>query len=282
MQELVLRLQLPVGSVLPVQLQQLHLQAWYSSDAVSVVLPLQQLQRLSLAQGFTEHQPLLQLAQLPALQHLSVEYTEAHVAAAGAAVWLQLPQLRELEITFGDEAPLPSHIAAILDVHAACTQLTRLHLEAVQSLSEEYAYAQPVAACSKLAGLKNLRNLCIAQGSKLVPKDVRALTALTGLTQLVLSGLESAVDIDDVAATALACSLKQLQHLDLSDCTLGGMVCLAAIGQLTQLTGLHFSGLWMNREDLMLLTGLSRLQQLEADMCIEDENTFWATVRPSS
>jgi hypothetical protein len=72
--------------------------------------------------------------------------------------------------------------------------------------------------------------------------------------------------VDDVAATALASSLKQLQHLHLVDCALGDMACLAAIGQLTQLTELNLWGCTgLTRQSLMLLTGLFRLQQLHVD-----------------
>jgi hypothetical protein len=136
--------------------------------------------------------------------------------------------------------------------------------------------------------MKTLKDLCFEESSwqipmiTLLPGDARALTALTGLTRLVLRGLGSGVG--DVAATALACSLRQLRHLDLHSCDLGGMVCLAAIGQLTQLTALHlFGNEGVTREGLMLLTGLKRLQQL--GVCRNEEVTdaaveeFWAAVR---
>lgn len=282
LEQLTVQYDLPDGSALPVQLQQLHLEAWEGAGIMSALLPLQQLQRLSLFQGFAEQQPLLPLAQLPALQHVSLQYSEPHEAAAAAAAWPQLPQLRALSISFDDHEPLPSQVAAILDAIAASTQLTRLSLAARRSRSGDADAVQPVAACSKLAGLKNLRDLRISPGSKLVPGDVRALTALTGLTRLRLSGLGPAVD--DAAAIALPCSLKQLQHLDLGHCELGNMACCAAIGQLVQLTELVLQGCsGLTRAGLLMMAGLSHLQQLrvEGSRQLLDAHLqeFWAAVR---
>jgi hypothetical protein len=81
-------------SVLPTQLKRLQLLAWDGSRMLSTVLPLQQLQRLSLLVMFEEPQPLLQLAQLPALQHLALRHGDPRkAAAAGAAsqLWEALP-----------------------------------------------------------------------------------------------------------------------------------------------------------------------------------------------
>jgi hypothetical protein len=67
--------------------------------------------------------------------------------------------------------------------------------------------------------------------------------------------------VNDLVATALSCSLKQLRYLDLSSCNMSSMVCLAAIAHLTQLTTLRLPGScrW-TQQGLMLLTRLSRLQ----------------------
>jgi hypothetical protein len=68
--------QLAVGSVLPAQLQELILQAdtasneGLRSETFSIVSSLQQLQRLEFRVGFQDPTWLLQLAALPALQHL--------------------------------------------------------------------------------------------------------------------------------------------------------------------------------------------------------------------
>jgi hypothetical protein len=94
-----------------------------------------------------------------------------------------------------------------------------------------------------------------------VAGDAQALTALTGLTRLVLSYLEAGVG--DAAATAIASSCQQLQCLDLRGCRLRSMECLAAVRQLTQLTELQLEeNKRLTRQQLMLLTGLKRLQQL--------------------
>jgi hypothetical protein len=142
--------------------------------------------------------------------------------------------------------------------------------------------ADPIAACASLAGLTGLKDLTIESPSRMVPGDALALTALTALTRLDLSG--AGCGVDDVVATALACSLKQLQCLDLSRTTLKGGACLAAIGHLSQLTALVLSGVeCMTERDLMLLTRLRALQRLhvQKNAVITDEvlNRFWATQR---
>jgi hypothetical protein len=93
--------------------------------------------------------------------------------------------------------------------------------------------------------------------------------------------------VGDLEAAALACNLQQLQHLELIQCDLGSMVCLAAIAKLTQLTALHlhndFESGFITRRGLMLLTGLSRLQRLDVgwDGEVTDEvlQQFWAALR---
>jgi Leucine-rich repeat (LRR) protein len=97
-----------------------------------------------------------------------------------------------------------------------------------------------------------------------VAGDALALTALTGLTRLVLAGAYEGVG--DAVATPLASSLRQLQHLDLQACELSSFECLAAVGQLTGLTELRLNGnSAVTEQQLMLLTGLSQLQQLGFD-----------------
>jgi hypothetical protein len=273
-----------VGSVLPLQLKQLYLEARNSAEVLAAVLPLQQLQRLSLDVGFPEHQPLLQLAQMPSLQHISLEYCLVEEAVGGSAAWRHLPS-QELSVTYDDFVPSCDQLAAILCAVAECTQLTKLKIEACAGLAndDETTDHLPVAACGKLAGLTGLKSLCIVGDSNLVPGDVLYLTALTGLTRLELAWLGPAVD--DVAATALACSLKQLQHLDLARCELGSMVCAAAIGHLSQLTALNLIGMSKVTQDrLMLLTRLSRLQLLGVGLTNDDTvpddvlQEFWAAV----
>jgi hypothetical protein len=275
------------GLTLPAQLQelQLDLQQW-QLHLLSAVMPLQQLQRLRLHQGFLDQQPLLQLAQLPALQHLALQYSETVVVRHSVASWAKLPQLRELHISYEcilDSVLWPEDMAGILDAIAACSNLTKLLLAAWQHSGiddDDERYA--VAACGKLAAVKTLKDLCLDESSLLTAGDARALTALTGLTRLVLGGLGDGVG--DVAATALACSLRQLRHLDLQSCELGDMVCLAGIGQLTQLTALQLEGNdGLTREGLMLLTGLTSLQELGVSdiegVTDADVEEYWAALR---
>lgn len=135
--------------------------------------------------------------------------------------------------------------------------------------------------CGSLAGLKCLQSLHL-QFCMLPLEDALALTALTNLTEPHLDHAGAAVT--DVVATALACSLRQLRLLSLTGCELGDMVCLAAVGQLRQLTSLQLLGSFeFSERGLRLLTGLSRLQQLgvdsDADITAEAWASFWAAVK---
>jgi hypothetical protein len=147
----------------------------------------------------------------------------------------------------------------------------------------------PVAVCSRLAGLTTLKDLAIHYGNpdyefpdvNDVPGDAMALTALTGLTRLVITGPtprgvsgatgaaveDSGAVVDDLAATALAWNLRQLRHLELSRCSLGSMACLVVIGQvLTQLTELQLGGNdGITQRGLMQLTKLQKLRRLGVD-----------------
>jgi hypothetical protein len=281
------------GSVLPAQLQRFEADA-PQPHLLSALLPLKQLQWLRLYVGFPDQQPLLRLAQLPALQHISLQYTAASAAAGATATWPQLPQLRELDISGYDiDAPEPSETAAILDAVARCSGLTNLWLQVLEEPTESSKDEQVSAACGKLAGLTNLQELCIDLKSELAPGTAIALTALTGLTSLSLNNQMSAVD--DATAAALARSLTQLQHLELEGCELGSMTCLAAIGKLVHLTFLSIDTHVdpdvcncgrLTREGLMQLTGLTRLQHLEVigrqnnkEITASDVGEFWATVQ---
>uniref|UniRef100_A0A383W112 Uncharacterized protein n=1 Tax=Tetradesmus obliquus TaxID=3088 RepID=A0A383W112_TETOB len=266
-------------------LQQLHMQSVTSSEQLSAVCDsawrLQQLRHVSLGVGFYDIAPLLQLTRLPALQHVRLEYEETEPAVDTAPAWKQLPQLQELQLL---QISAPSNMQTILAGVSGATSLTHLMLTAaVHTLDDDNdLHWHSVAACASLTGLSRLQGLRIASDSMLVAGDALALTALTGLAKLDLSGLGDAVG--DVAATALACNLRQLRHLHLTECGLGDMVCLAAIRNLTQLTELRLEGNdGITQQRLMLLTGLSSLQQLRVDESEEvtaavlDE--FWAAVQ---
>jgi hypothetical protein len=277
------------GSVLPRQLQRFEAVA-PQPRALSALLPLTQLQRLELYIESSDQQPLLRLAQLPGLQHMSLGYFDAIAAAGAAAAWPQLPQLRKLNITFCDDhAPLPSQMAAMLAAVAQCSGLTSVELHALESPTGSRDDARAVAACGALAGLTNLQDLYFHSDSKLAPGDAKELTALTGLTALCLAGLGSAVD--DATAAALACRLMQLQDLDLARCELGSMTCFAAIGKLVHLTSLHIFDDEGDRgfcsrltpQGLMLLTGLTRLQHFwpPQNVAVTHDviDEFWAEVQ---
>jgi hypothetical protein len=284
------------GFVFPAQLQELSV--WRCSSAstfAAAVAPLQQLTWLQLDATFKDVQALAQLSELEALQDLSLSYEvdqdAAITAAVTAAAWPQLSALRSPSVDF--ERPISSRqMAALLAGLAAATSLEHLTLSRFKVYEDGHededldwdeldAVTLPAAICGSLTGLTRLRHLSLFN-SFLVLDDALALTALTGLTGLNLQGVHAGVT--DVVATALACSLRQLRDLNLSACQLGDAVCLAAIGQLTQLTKLT---LWavegVTERGLSLLTNLSCLQQLEVktgdELTAEALDRFWAGLR---
>jgi hypothetical protein len=279
--------QLRPGSKLPAQLQRISLP---ECKETSALLGLQQLQHVRLGVEFTDSAKLRGLAQLPALRHVSLEYWNVYNALPTASAWQHLPQLSELTLAYNDD-PSAQSMAAILAGVAAATSLTRLSLEARACLADETdddsedfeMRVTEVAACASLAGLTCLRDLTISAESRLVPGDALALSALTGLTRLKLAFADSAVD--DVAASALACSLTQLCSLDLQGCALGGLACLAPIARLSRLTQLLLKDVeGITRRGVMLLTNLKQLQQLS--VTVNEEVTqdwvdqeFWAALR---
>jgi hypothetical protein len=162
------------GPVLPAQLRHLQLMVSGSGRALASVRPLQQLQHLDLLADFPEQQPLLQLAQLPALQHLTLRDSDVCVAAKAAAAWARLPQLRELRLEkgdFGDKPPTPDEMDTVVQGVAGCTGLTKLELfcnvaeegfEQDPHYYDEHYYSYVAAAvCGGLAGLAGLRDLSI-------------------------------------------------------------------------------------------------------------------------
>jgi hypothetical protein len=285
------------GTVFPPQLKRLgQLSVWMGDvEVLDSVYPLQQLQHLSLCIGNPGiPQPkLVQLALLPALQHLSLHYSWPMCAAETASAWPLLPQLRELTIeSGGDYGPLRREaMADLLAGLAGCAALTKLQLQCTAANWIEYEplydgadnmYPEdvPTAVCSSVAGLLQLKELEISR-VMLVPGDAAALTSLTGLTYLSLYSTRAGVDT--AAAGKLASCLKQLRHFDVSCCDFDlGMEFMAAVGQLTQLTQLKLGGNGsLTEQGLMQLTGLTRLQhlQLYQDQVAEETlREFWADV----
>jgi hypothetical protein len=86
----------------PPQLQQLNAGFVEDDKDIQVVMQLQQLQRLSFDVAFDAPELLVRLTELPALQHLALQYAghvaAAEQAAATAAAWPRLRQLRELTL----------------------------------------------------------------------------------------------------------------------------------------------------------------------------------------
>jgi hypothetical protein len=186
------------------------------------------------------------LAQLIGLRQLALEYEgpfSVSAAAATAAAWGHLPQLKALRVPVSSNQ---QQNARLFSGAAAATSLTALWVDG--SAAHEAALAaqllqlinhQPVqhiqngiAVCSSLTRLMRLQNLVITY-VPLVPADALALTALTGLALLLIGDVGAGVD--DATATALASSLTQLRSLTLHNCRLS-VACMAAIAQLTQLT----------------------------------------------
>uniref|UniRef100_A0A383VXL9 Uncharacterized protein n=1 Tax=Tetradesmus obliquus TaxID=3088 RepID=A0A383VXL9_TETOB len=287
----------PEGSALPQQLQRLELVSRSSrGDAVAELqlLQLQQLQHLRLDTPM-KASSLQDLSQLQSLQHVALGYNHARAAQEVALSWALVPQLRELKVLTGCCSE-EEHMDTILQGIGACNALTKLQLQVYAVRVEQHDSDDDsedegnvmrtvhMPACSMLARLTTLQDLCLHSPSSLAEGDALQLTALTNLTRPVLGGLGAGVG--ELAANALACSLKQLRHLDLQRCNLGSMSCLAAIAHLQQLTELrleHNSGL--TRQGLMLLTRLSNLPQLSTDEAAGESITscawaeFWAAVR---
>jgi hypothetical protein len=273
------------GSKLPAQLQRFCLEVCRDT---STLMGLQQLQHVRLGVEFADPGQLQCLAQLPALRHISLEYRDADMAAPTAAAWQHVSQLSELNLKYMADHPSAQQMAAILAGVAAAASLTKLCLEAIawaddQGEADDDDAVAEVAACASLAGLTCLRDLTISARSQLVPGDALALTALTSLTGLRLACTGSAVD--DVVASALACSLTQLCSLDLQGCALGVLACLAPIAHLSQLTELLLGEVdGMTRRGAMLLTKLTQLQTLSVELNAEVteewmEQESWAALR---
>jgi hypothetical protein len=260
------------------------------------VLSLQQLQHLTVELDLKddeEQKLVLQLPQLAALQTLSLGYKGLEGVAAAAATWVLLPQLKDLGVVYwlgdwqpGMQAVYEGFMASIVAGAAAATWLTSLHLAARGTDRQGHAKPGAISVCGSLTSLAGLRELQLADVC-LAPGDALALTALTGLTCLVLNGVRDGVG--DGAAVGVARSLTQLQQLELRRCSidLGSSEYLLAVGQLRQLTALLLEGnSGLTQQGLMLLTGLRDLQRLAVDKSEEvtDEviARFWAVLHEAA
>jgi hypothetical protein len=293
--ELIFQHNLPPGAALPPSLQRLDI---LQCPDLAPVLQLQQLQHLTLfaesgwhaatPAGALTKTPLLQLAQLPALQTLALRYYGVEAAAADVQTWPLLPQLRGLRLACCSSTPNNWQVATCLSGAAAVTGLTGLQLD-----FWGHSPTSAVAACATIAGLKALKQFEL-KGLHLVHGDVMFLTALTGLTLLDLYDVnlkqKSEGSGGEVATTALAQSSTQLRHLALQHCwiDLSSAKVLPAIGQLRPLTALLLKGnMWLSEQGLMQLTGLTGLQRLRVPQTRSSDagvtrkvlDRFWAAVR---
>jgi hypothetical protein len=284
--------QLPADAVLPPQLLALQIGGWLNDLSLPVLLRLPQLHTLGMRVACREPGAVLCLTHLQSLQCLALQYINAYDAVATAAAWPQLPLLQQLRLEFHHPHGVQTddrQLAVILSQLAAAPGLTKLKLSAhaVSVHGEQFERCPPpqpvvlrVWPCAALAAVSRLRDLSFLKGSALDTGDALALTALTGLTRLVLAGVGSGVG-GEVAA-ALAAALTQLRHLDLQHCDLGSMECLQKMGQLRNLTELRLEGSGqLVLQDLMQLTGLWHLQQLglsSDQVAAGDLQTFWAAV----
>uniref|UniRef100_A0A383W682 Uncharacterized protein n=1 Tax=Tetradesmus obliquus TaxID=3088 RepID=A0A383W682_TETOB len=303
LQKLTVAGRLPELSFLLVQLRAVDLGYCEHSQQLGAVMPLQQLPALSCVVGFEQQEPLLRLTQLPALQELGLFMMQLDwmAAVATAPAWGRLPQLRHLELQCCGLQGTRPQLAAVIAGSAAATALTKLVLwlprmiddldagEEQQAVEDVGGGQQrgPLDICASIAGLTRLKHLEITGLQEVatsaglasgLPGDVLALTALTALTHLRLS--DGGACVGDAAAVALACSLKALRHLDLSDCGLGAMACLGAIAHLRQLSCLHSQGNpGITPQGLMMLTRLHNSTTLVVDkndeMSDDVLKSFW-------
>jgi hypothetical protein len=131
---LIVSSQLPEGSVLPQQLQQLQFKQCRSSRQLAALLPLplRQLQSVELHIGFYEGEELRRLEHKTALQHLALCYDDAASAAGTAEVWAQLPQLQVLEAKWEfEKTPSSEQALAILSGLSAAASLTKLLVQPI-------------------------------------------------------------------------------------------------------------------------------------------------------
>jgi hypothetical protein len=250
------------GSSVPTSLTALTLSLQRETDAADSlqhlgVLHLQQLQKLHLKSSLGE--PEL-LTTLTALTMLELSYDNINYAARAAPFWQRLSALHtlDLESTHGRLGPAES--LALLQSLAAATS--------VKELSTRGIAHESVQLCAHLAKLTQLQALTLARvGARRA--DLLQLTALTNLTKLHLYPVNA---LGDIAASALVLSLKGLQELEITNCSLRSAAAVPSIATLTALTSLelidHGSGpeqhrsLPAGREDLQLLLPLTRLKEL--------------------
>jgi hypothetical protein len=199
--------------------------------------------------GFGDQAPLLQLAQLPALQHLCLEYdfdSRQGLAdcVATSPAWAKLPQLRELVVAgaaYDDDESTRQETEAIAAAVAAATALARLSLSLhdrdawEDELQDDGSWEDEPPCLQWLAGVV----------------AVLPVHSLHHLTLFAPSGAR-----DGAALSAALVRLSSLQQLKV-DCL--PVICWPALGQLSHLTQLELTA--AGCEDTAA-TAAAALQQL--------------------
>jgi len=129
-----------------------------------------------------------------------------HIKRSGA-------QLRDLKLHFRNNGPVLFSKAALRRAKAVVrsqTGLTRLELLS-DSVHAIFGSSNDVPVCEQLAGLKELQSLTVC----LPDAPYEELLHLAGLTKLTHLDLDIKGDMDELAAVALVCGLKDLQRLRL-------------------------------------------------------------------
>jgi hypothetical protein len=221
------------GSLLPSSLTALT--AWLEQEDATTnsgqylgLTALQQLQRLQ-SSGLEQAELLKQLSTLAALTCVELNYGDAWSAQHAAPGWQHLSMLRSLCIEQDDDDDTQldaAQAAVLLQGLAAASSLTTLIIEGP-------IVPGGLQLCEHLTALARLEKLTMHNAGVARRTYAVHLAALTSLTRL---DLQSAVGVDDVAASVLALRLTRLQDLRLISCGLRSAAALPSIASLTGLT----------------------------------------------
>lgn len=241
----------------------------------SFTLPSQALQQLALEAPMQLQQGDEHLAQhhIKHIELCAAASSELHVLQSFTrgqhltTLYLQLPV---------EETVSQAQVEALERAAAAIGRC--VGLKEVSIVGNDYAHDpeqwppawNAVPWCAELSKLPALQSVSLSMGHQAL-QDVLHLSRLTSLTWLYTEMYGSP---DDFVTVALACSLTNLQHLHLCNCSLRTLACFPALGRLTALTELELMPLRNESrifaaEHLQQLTALTRLQRLS--LVIENE-----------
>jgi hypothetical protein len=164
--ELIINQNVPQGAVLQLPSSPRNLRLGKCKD-LPPVLALQQLQRLRMFPEPSQQHQVLELAQVPCLEVLELNYCRTEDAAAAAPTWALLPQLKNLNLGVEcSSAADRQHMVAILADTAADTQLTRLQLGTLYAdlfPMQRDDQQDTMSMCGSLVGLTGLKHLEVLQ-----------------------------------------------------------------------------------------------------------------------